>query len=245
MASSWITPRTTKSGKPRYRVEWRLGGRESATRYGGSFRTKAEAIARRRWIDGELAALRVPDIHSLAVEPERLPTLAEAAQRWMASRVDVSENTRLQHRSAVRAAVRELGSRRVDAITPTDVVALVATLAERGRKRETIRKVLLALGMVLDHAGISPNPTRDKTHVRLPRGDSPEIVPPTAEQVLAVHDLLPSRYRLPLLVLDATGMRLGELQGLRWGDVDEHAGAGASPRPCRRLAPVAGCRCRR
>jgi hypothetical protein len=34
----------------------------------------------------------------------------------------------------------------------------------------------------------------------------------------------PSPYRLPLLVLDATGMRLGELEGLRWGDVDEPRG---------------------
>jgi integrase len=33
--------------------------------------------------------------------------------------------------------------------------------------------------------------------------------------------LLPVRYRLPLLVLDATGMRLGELETLTWGDVDE------------------------
>jgi integrase len=39
--------------------------------------------------------------------------------------------------------------------------------------------------------------------------------------VLAVHTLLPSLYRLPLLVLDATGMRVGELETLTWGDVDE------------------------
>jgi integrase len=57
--------------------------------------------------------------------------------------------------------------------------------------------------------------------VRLPRQEKPEISPPTAEQVLAVHALLPSRYRFPLLVLDATGMRLGELERLTWGDVDE------------------------
>ena len=31
----------------------------------------------------------------------------------------------------------------------------------------------------------------------------------------------PTRYRLPLLVLDATGMRVGELEALTWGDVDE------------------------
>jgi integrase/recombinase XerC len=78
--------------------------------------------------------------------------------------------------------------------------------------------------MILDFAAIDPNPARDKVTVRLPREAKTEIVPPTAEHVLAVHGLLPTRYRLPLLVLDATGMRLGELQGLRWGDVDEQRG---------------------
>ena len=75
--------------------------------------------------------------------------------------------------------------------------------------------------MVLDHAGVQPNPARDRVHVRLPREQKAEIVPPTAEHVLAVHGVLPPRYRLPLLVLDATGMRLGELEHLTWGDVDE------------------------
>lgn len=37
----------------------------------------------------------------------------------------------------------------------------------------------------------------------------------------AVWRLLPTRYRLSLLVLDATGMRVGELESLTWGDVDE------------------------
>jgi integrase len=43
----------------------------------------------------------------------------------------------------------------------------------------------------------------------------------TAEHVEAVVRLLPSRYRLPALLLDATGMRIGELEALTWGDVDE------------------------
>ena len=32
------------------------------------------------------------------------------------------------------------------------------------------------------------------------------------------------RYRLPLIVLEATGMRVGELETLSWGDVDEQGG---------------------
>jgi len=80
------------------------------------------------------------------------------------------------------------------------------------------------MAMVFDHAGIRPNPARDRVRIRLPRELRPEIAPPPAEHVLAVHSLLPSRYRLPLLVLDATGMRLGELERLAWGDVDEPRG---------------------
>jgi integrase len=50
------------------------------------------------------------------------------------------------------------------------------------------------------------------------------LTPPTAAHVLAVLRLIPRAYRLALLVLDATGMRIGELEGMVWGDVDEPAG---------------------
>jgi hypothetical protein len=68
--------------------------------------------------------------------------------------------------------------------------------------------------MVLDHAERSPNPARDK-RVRLPQEDRVEVNPATATHVLAVHGLLATRYRLPLLVLDATEMRVSELEALR------------------------------
>src|SRR5580765_1114598 len=220
MASVWIRTRSTKDGGKRYRVEFRLGGREARIRYGGSSATKREATIRAGWIAGELAARRVPDLGAPG-EPLAAPTLREAAKRWQDSRVDVADNTRLQHRSAVRMVLPVLGDRLVDTITSADVADLVATLTAKGKARETVRKSLLALAMILDHEGVRPNPARDKVKVRLPRQERPEIVPPTAEHVLAVHGLLPSRYRLPLLVLDATGMRLGELEQLTWGDLDQ------------------------
>jgi integrase len=220
MASVWIRARPTKDGGKRYRVEFRLGGREARIRYGGSFATKREATIRAGWIAGELAAQRVPDLGPPG-ELLAAPTLRDAARRWQESRVDIAENTRLQHRSAVRMLLTVLGERRVDTITPADVADLVGALTAKGKARETVRKSLLALAMILDHEGVTPNPARDKVKVRLPRQDRPEIVPPTADHVLAVHEVLPPRYRLPLLVLDATGMRLGELERLTWGDLDE------------------------
>jgi integrase len=218
VASVWIRTRTTRDGSKRYRVEFRVGGRESRPKYAGSFKTKREANAREAWIAAELAARRVPDLTSLEFAT-KAPTLADVAERWYASRVDVAPNTKLQHRSAMRNLSAVLGASRVDEITPDDVVELVTKLSET-RKRETVRKSLLVLGMVLDDAGIEPNPVRDRK-VRLPREDRVEINPPTAAHVEAVLHVLPERYRLPLIVLEQTGMRLGEVEGLSWGDLDE------------------------
>lgn len=137
-----------------------------------------------------------------------------------------SANSRTSRHALISACIHRvglIGSRRIDSITAGDVAELVVSLCAT-RRRETVRKMLMALGMIFDHAGVIPNPARDKAAVKLPFERKAEIVPPTAEHVRAVHDLLPTRYRLPLLVLDATGMRLGELEGLTWGDVDELRG---------------------
>ena len=200
---------------------FRLGGRESSPRYGGAFSTMREAKIRRDWIAGDLAARRVPATGPL-VEPEVAPTLEQAYEAWRASRVDVSGATAIYQRSAIRRAAPLLG-RPVDAITANDVAGLVGDLA-KSRSRETIRKTVTVMAMVLDHAGVSSNPARDRVRVRLPREDRPEIQPPSADHVEAAHRLLAPVYRLPLLVLDATGMRVGELEALTWGDVDEPRG---------------------
>jgi integrase len=221
MASVWIARRPRKSGGVSFRVMFRTGGREAAPRYGGAFRTQREAKIRRDLIAGELAARRVPNLRPL--EDERRPTLAEAYDAWQASRVDVSDATATYQRSAIRRAKPLLG-RRIDLIDASDVAALVGELVAKGKARETVRKTVTVLAMVLDHAGVTPNPARDRVHVRLPREIRAEIQPPSAQHVEAVHHLLAPAYRLPLLVLDATGMRVGELEALTWGDIDEPRG---------------------
>lgn len=221
MPSVWIVTRATRAGGKRYRVEYRLGGRETRTRYGGSFPTKREALARKAWLTGELAAMRVPDLAALTLEPERAPTLAIAAARWRASRVDVAPGTQTLHRVALGRVLPSLGDRRVDQLAPADVATLVAELHAAGYRRETIRKSTTALAQVLDHAGVHPNPARDRVQIKLPREDRDEITPPDASHIEAVLRLLAPHYRLPVLLLDATGMRVGELEQLRWADIDE------------------------
>jgi integrase len=221
MASAWITKRTTRAGKKRYRVEFRVGGRESATRYGGSFKTRREADERKRWIGGELAARRVPDLYSLDTTNPGSVAVADACEAWRASRVDVSEATRVLHRVALGRVVPLLGTRPVDEVSVEDVNAMVAELARTGRKRSTIRKSVKYLAAVLDENGRTlDNPARSK-RIRLPHEEPVEVEPPMSDHVAAVYRLLAPAYRLPLLWLDWSGARLASVETVHVGDYDE------------------------
>jgi integrase len=167
--------------------------------------------------------MRVPRVRQLEAQIAGAPTLAEAAERWRASRLDVVDGTAVGHRVQLSRVLPLLGARRVDEITPADVADMVAALHAAGRKRETIRKSVTALAQVLDFAGVKDNPARDRVHVRLPRQEREEPTPPTADQIETVLPLMPRNHALALLVLDATGMRVGELEekGLCCGDLDE------------------------
>jgi integrase len=219
MASVWITTRTTAAGGKRYRVEYRLGGRESRIRYGGSFTTLRLAKIRKAYLVGELAALRVPELEALAEQPSA-PTFAEAAKRWQASRVDVADATAVQHRTALNRALPLLGARRVTEITSQDVAGLVAALHAAGKARGSIRKTRTVVAMVLDHERIVSNPARDAS-VKLPREEPEEVQPPSAADVETVFRRLPTIHRLPLLFLDWSGARVAAIDLTKVGDYDE------------------------
>jgi integrase len=226
MPSAFIVARASSTGR-RYRVLYRLGGRHTPQRYAGTFARKEDALARRRWIEGELAAMRVPDLSLVALEPVRLPTVAKVAELWQATRVGVSAGTATTYTvnlsRILPALVPAIGTRPACEVRPADVQELVAHLRAKKLARESIRKTLSTFAQVLDFAEIAPNPVRHRT-VELPPDDREEVNPPTADHVVAAYWALVPANRLPLLVLDATGMRITELENLRWGDVDERAG---------------------
>jgi integrase len=226
MASVWIRTRVLSGGGKRYRVEYQLGGRESRSRYAGSFKTMREANLRKQWIAGELAAMRAPDLTALrmADATTAAPTVAEAASRWRASRVDVADSTRVLHQVSLDRVLPILGTERVDDLTAQDVADMVATLTGKGYRRETISKSLTCLAQTLDHAGVHPNPARDKLIVKLPREEREELSPPTASHVATVYRTIPPAHRLPLLFLDWSGARVAAIDKLRVSDYDEPRG---------------------
>jgi integrase len=207
----------------RFLVRYRLGGRESTVEHAGSFQTKREALLRQQLVSGLIAAGRGHEIRRLLRgQHDQAVTVNMAGQRWLRSRLDISAATRRIHGDSLRRLEESIGAVAVDELTTDEIAAVIAKLAET-HKPSTVRKSLNVLQQALDHAGIQPNPARDR-RVRLPRQPRAQVAPPETEHVEAVIRALPARYRLPLLCLDATGMRVGELCSLTWGDVDEPGG---------------------
>jgi integrase len=212
MASASITKRGTK-----YVVRYRLGGRAYPVQHGGSFPTMKEARARRDLVAGELALGRDPALllRSLVERPKvrSFPVWAEAYKQ---SRVDVSAGT-LHTIGSHLLALRVFADRDPNTITTSDVQEWIASLT---LKPVSVRRYLATLRQIIDYAGVDPNPACDD-RVRLPREERVQVEPPSAASVEVIIAHTAPRHRLALRTLAETGMRVGELCALAWGDVDQ------------------------
>ena len=222
MASLVITTRRTQSG-PRYIVRYRLGGRAYPIVHAGSFRTLKEARARRDFVAGEIAAGRNPADALRAAPAAPAPTLTVErwAERFIASRIDVDANTTKNYRTALRKAGETFGDRDPATITVDEVAAWVAVLADR-HKAGTVGLYLLTFRLLLDYAGVDPNPARDP-RVKKPKLVREEPNPPSAEHVEAILAALGAKWRLLFVTVEQGALRLGEgrvapLAGRRRGE---------------------------
>jgi integrase len=221
-----VVARTTSKGERRYHVRVNVGGRREhggRVLHLGSFRTKREAEACVKWANLELAAARIPDRRAfLAAQLEATGTLRDTAEAWLKSRRDLAESTRaiyathIQRGAASRLPLWDYPAGR---ITVADVLAFVEGLVEAQAAPASMRNYLSMVRQTLDYAGVDPNPTRDR-RVKLPSAERHQPDPPTSREVALILEHSTKRYRLVIALLEATGLRVSELVGLAWGDVD-------------------------
>jgi integrase len=219
MASASITTRKMKTGGRRYVVRFRSGGRYFPIEHGGSFKTLREARIRRDLIAGELAAGRDPrEALKAMTEKPSVRTFSSWAEGYRVSRPDIGDETRKNTASHLKRLLPTFGGRDPASIIPSDVQEWIGAQLDE-LKPSSLSRYLATLRNVLDFAGADPNPARDK-RVKLPKIEASVVEPPTAAQVDAIMAHSPSRWRLPLRVLEQTGMRVGELRDIEWRDVD-------------------------
>lgn len=205
-------------GQKRYDVRYRVGGRGYPVLHGGTFRTLTDARTRRDMISGELAAGRDPRIllAALSAVPEPKLTIAQRADQWKAGRVDVKDSTQAVYADHLKRIKDALGTR--ETVTSADVRAWIADMLAEGLASSTIGNYVGTLRQILDTVE-GDNPARDRS-VKLPRKESTVVSPPSRQEVDRILAAIPARWRLPLRVLEQTGMRISEVSSLAWRDVD-------------------------
>lgn len=220
MSPSVNITKRIRGGEPRWVVRYRIGGRAFAQHHAGSFKTLKEARARRDFVASELAAGRDPMLALRAEVPSQLVPVAAWRDRFLGSRIDVDSNTVANYRSGLKAFAATFGDRDPATILVSEIAEWVGEISQK-LKAGTVRQYVIAARLLLDFAGVDPNPARDP-RVKLPKNVREEPRPPSAEHVLAILAALGRRWRLMFVVVEQGALRVGEAAGLTWGDVDLH-----------------------
>ena len=173
-----------------------------------------------------------------AVLAGRSPTVAEYLGRWLnASRASVRPRTAAGYASIVAVRiVPRIGGVRLDRLTPDIIQTLYSDLADAGLSPRSVihthRCLHRALRQAVRWGLLGRNPT---DAVDVPRAERREMTTLSREQVerLLAATVADRDHAIYVLAV-TTGLRQGELLGLRWSDVDFDAGRLAVQRSLQR-----------
>jgi integrase len=177
----------------------------------GRYLAKVEAdILRGEWADPRLGRT----------------TFGEWADRWLESMVNLRANTRAGYRTILRQYLRPaFGSFPLARIDLLAVRTWLAKLEAEGVGQATRAKAYRLLARILGAAVEARYLAVNPCSIRGAASDgSSEMQVATVEQVAAIAEHIPSRYRALVLVAAFGGLRWGELVGLRRKRVDLERG---------------------
>jgi integrase len=119
-------------------------------------------------------------------------------------------------------ALPALGDCPINEITPQDISRLLDGIEARGGSRGYVRNVLKMLKVMFNVAWqvdlVDKSPVRPKLHQPIEETKKKPTLTP--EQIRRVEEGFPVRLRALCVCAALTGLRLGELLGLRWSDID-------------------------
>jgi integrase len=188
--------------------------------------TQAEALAKLRKLQAQV------ERGAADVDPQA--TLSTWLETWLATLVDarveagrLRPSTSASYRAHVAGhLVPSIGRVRLAKLTPQHVRQLHADLRGKGLSPATVGRVHATLRKALSDAVADELLVRNVAKiVPPPSAPRPEVAPLTLDQaralLAAVRD---TRHEAAYVLMLTVGLRLGEVLGLRWSDVDLAAG---------------------
>lgn len=148
-------------------------------------------------------------------------TVAEWWERWMAGR-QIRPSTRARDVAYARTwLIPDLGDRRLCDLRPSDVASWLTRLTAGGLAPRTVREHRSALASLLRAAVVEGLlDTNPAAGVKSPAVPSREARFLTPDELARLEAAMDAWWRLTVPFLSDTGLRLGELAGLRVEDVD-------------------------
>jgi integrase len=154
-------------------------------------------------------------------------TVGEYLERWLevSVRGTVRMSTYERHEGIVRTHLKPaLGRIKVKNLIPTHVRGLHREKMDAGLAPATVRKLHSTLHKALSQAVSDGLIARNAAAIKSPRPDPEEMYPLSADEASALLKAARGeRFEALYMLAITTGLRRGELLGLRWRDVDlEH-----------------------
>lgn len=161
-------------------------------------------------------------LNALDYVPGRTATVATFAEQWEREVLPTMKpSTQASARSHLRAHILpRVGALPLEAVQPQRAQALATDLLVGGVSRKTVKNVLMTLGSVLRTAREWGYSAGTLGRVKLPPAPPDDARVFTIEEATAIIEAAAEPWRTLFLTAALTGLRLGELLGLRWGDVD-------------------------
>lgn len=195
------------------------GKRHVIERGGYATRDEAYAAGAEAYTDWQHGNIGITDEHI---------TLRAYLESWLenVSRPSVKTSTYGNYKSVIKRIPASLGSMRLTDLTPAQLDAWLRHMVKQDFTRTTIRLTFTILREALSYAVYPAELIRSNPadHVRVPKTDGGHHVErkiiPAAEFAALIEQARDTDYFVPLLLLYHTGMRIGEVCGLMWNDVD-------------------------